>query len=332
MQQQTPAVVEPGVEGEFASLDDATEWLNSRPLRPGSLRGSVVLVDFGTYTCINWLRSLPYLRAWARKYRDDGLVVVGVHTPEFGFEHDLNNVRRVVRDLSIDYPVAVDNKYSIWNAFGNHYWPAVYFVDAQGQIRHHQFGEGDYEQSEGIIQQLLAESGVANIDRGLVSVVGRGVEAAADWANLQSLETYLGDERAENFVSPGGAVVGSHHVYAAPARLGLNHWALLGDWTIEREAARLNDSDSRIAYRFHARDLHLILGPAARDSFVRFRVTLDGRPPGAAHGADVDDQGNGIVTEHRLYQLIRQSGAIADRQFEIAFLDAGVEAFAFTFG
>jgi thiol-disulfide isomerase/thioredoxin len=296
------------------------------------LRGSVVLVDFVTYTCINWLRSLPYLRAWAWKYRHNGLVVVAVHTPEFGFEHDLNNVRRVVRDLSIDYPVAVDNKYSIWNAFGNHYWPAVYFVDAQGQIRHHQFGEGEYEQSEGIIQHLLTESGVANVDRGLVSVVGRGVEAAADWANLQSLETYLGDERAENFASPGGAVVARHHVYTAPARLGLNHWALLGDWTIEREAARLNDSDGRIAYRFHARDLHLILGPAARDSFVRFRVTLDGRPPGAAQGADVDDQGNGMVTEHRLYHLIRQSGAIADRRFEIAFLDAGVEAFAFTFG
>jgi thiol-disulfide isomerase/thioredoxin len=332
MQRVTPAAIQLPIEGESASLDGATQWLNSRPLTPSSLRGKVVLVAFWTYTCVNWLRSLPYVRAWAQKYEDKGLVVVGVHTPEFTFEHDVNNVRRAVRDMSIEYPVVVDNRYTIWNAFGNHYWPAVYFVDAQGRTRRHQYGEGDYERSEVIIQQLLAESGVTGVDRTLVSVEGHGVEAAADWGSLQSLETYLGDERAENFASPGGAVVGSRHVYAAPAQLGLNQWAVVGDWTVERQAARPNESDGRIAYRFHARDLHLILGPAMGGTSVRFRVLLDGRAPRAAHGIDVDEEGNGTVTEQRLYQLIRQPGPIADRQFEIEFLDSGVEAFAFTFG
>jgi thiol-disulfide isomerase/thioredoxin len=331
MQQITPAAVRLPVEGELASLDGAIEWLNSPPLTPTGLRGNVVLVDFWTYTCINWLRSLPYVRAWAEKYRDKGLVVVGVHTPEFAFEYKVNNVRRAVHDMAIAYPVAIDNKYAIWNAFGNHYWPALYFVDAQGRIRHHQYGEGDYEQSEAIIQDLLAENGVTAVDRELVSVDGRGVEAAADWGSLQSLETYLGYERAENFASPGGAV-GSRHVYATPAQLNLNQWALSGDWRVEKQAARLNESGGRIAYRFHARDLHLILGPAVEGTFVGFRVLLDGRPPGAAHGVDVDEAGNGTVTDQRLYQLIRQARPIVERQFEIEFLDPGVESYAFTFG
>jgi thiol-disulfide isomerase/thioredoxin len=329
MRQVPPAAVQLPIEGEFPSLDDGIEWLNSPPLTPTALRDHVVLVDFWTYTCINWLRTLPYVRAWAHKYRDKGVVVVGVHTPEFAFEQDVDNVRRAVREMSIDYPVVVDNKYAIWNAFGNHYWPALYFVDAQGRVRHHQFGESDYEQSEVVIQHLLAENGV--IDRDLVSVDGRGVEAAADWGSLQSLETYLGYERAENFASRGGAV-GNRHVYAIPAQLKLNQWALAGDWSVQREAARLNESGGWIAYRFHARGLHLILGPAVGGSSLRFRVLLDGRPPGGAHGVDIDHEGNGTVTDQRLYQLIRQPRPIADRQFEIEFLDSGVEAFAFTFG
>jgi thiol-disulfide isomerase/thioredoxin len=314
------------------SLGGATEWLNSPPLTTAGLRGNVVLVDFWTYTCINWLRTLPYLRAWAEKYKAQGLVVIGVHTPEFTFEHDLDNVRRAVKDLRVDYPVAIDNDYAIWSAFDNHYWPALYFADAQGQIRHHQFGEGAYEQSEMVIQRLLTEAGTSSIGQELVSVDPGGVEAAADWDSLWSPETYVGYERAENFASPDGAVFDTRHVYATPARLRLNHWALAGDWTVGRQATVLNEADGRIAYRFHARDLHLVMGPAQRETLVRFRVRIDGQPPGAAHGTDADDQGNGTITEPRLYQLVRQPGPVAERTFEVTFLDPGVQAYAFTFG
>jgi thiol-disulfide isomerase/thioredoxin len=327
-----PAEVHLPMEGELPSLGGATAWLNAPPLSVADLRGHVVLVDFWTYTCINWLRTLPYVRAWAEKYREHGVVTIGVHSPEFSFEHDLENVRRAARDMRVAYPIAIDNDYAIWSAFNNHYWPALYLVDAQGRIRYHQFGEGAYEQSEMILQQLLAEAGIGGIAHELVSVDAQGAEAAADWSDLRSPENYVGDARTENFASPGGAVLDQPRVYAAPARFSLNHWALAGDWTVEREATVLNKANGRIAYRFHARDLHLVMGPAARGTPVRFRVFIDGQAPGAAHGIDVDEQGNGTVTEQRLYQLIRQPKPIADRQFEIEFLDAGVEAFAFTFG
>jgi thiol-disulfide isomerase/thioredoxin len=327
-----PAAVQLPVEGSMPSLAGATEWLNSPPLTAAGLRGSVVLVEFWTYTCINWLRTLPYVRAWAQHYQDRGLVVIGVHTPEFDFEHDLDNVRRAVKDLRVDYPVAVDNDYAIWSAFDNHYWPALYFVDAHGQIRHHQFGEGRYEESEMLLQQLLTEAGSGGIGRDLVSVDAGGVEAAADWGSLRSPENYLGYERTDNFASSNGAVLDTPHVYAAPAGLRLNHWALAGDWTVGRGAVALNQAGGRIAYRFQARDLHLVMGPAARGMPVRFRVLIDGQPPGAAHGTDVDDQGNGTVTDPRLYQLVRQPGPVTDRTFEVIFLDPGVQAYAFTFG
>ncbi len=328
----SPSAVRLPVEGNLPSLDGANEWLNSPPLTAAGLRGKVVVVDFWTYTCINWLRTLPYVRAWAEKYKDQGLVMIGVHTPEFDIEKNVDNVRQALKDRRIDYPVAIDNKYAIWNAFNNHYWPALYFIDAQGHIRHHQFGEGGYERSEMVIQQLLAEAGVGGIDQELVSVDPQGAEVAADWNSLQSPETYAGYERTENFASPGDIVLDVPHVYAAPARLGLNEWSLSGDWTVGRQATRLNKANGRIAYCFHARDLHLVMGPAAQGTSVRFRVLIDGQPPEAAHGIDVDDQGNGTAAEQRLYQLIRQPKPIVDRQFEIAFLDPGVEAFAFTFG
>ena len=330
--QMTPAAVHLPVEGDLPSFNGANEWLNSPPLTAAGLRGKVVLIDFWTYTCINWLRTLPYVRAWAEKYKDQGLVVIGVHTPEFAFEKNVDNVRRAVKDIRIDYPVAIDNDYAVWRAFNNHYWPALYFVDAQGHIRHHQFGEGGYERSEMIIQQLLAEAGMGDTGHELVSDDARGVEAAADWSSLWSPETYVGYERTENFASPGGVVLDEPHVYAAPARLGLNEWSLAGDWTMGKQATVLNQANGRIAYRFHARDIHLVMGPAARGTSVRFRVLIDGQPPEAAHGIDVDEQGDGTATEQRLYQLIRQPKPIVDRQFEIEFLDPGVEAFAFTFG
>ena len=320
------------IESAMPSLGGATGWLNSQPLTVADLRRNVVLIDFWTYTCINWLRSLPYVRAWAERYRDQGLVVIGVHTPEFAFERDLDNVRRAAKDMRVDYPIAIDSDYGIWRAFNNHYWPALYFVDAQGQIRHHHFGEGDYEMSEMVIQQLLAEAGSSGIDDELVSVDAHGIEAGADWDSLRSPENYAGYERTENFASPGGPILGERRVYSAPARLRLNHWALSGDWTVGNQAIGLNEANGRIAYRFHARDLHLVMGPVAPGSSVRFRVLIDGQPPDAAHGIDVDDQGNGTVTEQRLYQLIRQPQPIADRRFEIEFFDSGVEAFAFTFG
>jgi thiol-disulfide isomerase/thioredoxin len=327
-----PAAVALPIEGELPSLGGATAWLNSPPLSAAELRGKVVLVDFWTYTCINWLRTLPYVRAWAEKYKEHGVVVIGVHTPEFSFEHDLENVRRAVKDMQVDYPIAIDNDYAIWSAFDNHYWPALYLVDAQGRIRAHQFGEGAYEQSEMMLQQLLAEAGIDGIAPELVSVDAQGAEVAADWGDLRSPENYVGYERTENFASPGGAILNKPRVYTAPARFSLNQWALAGDWTVESEATVLNKANGRIAYRFHARDLNLVMGSAARGTSVRFRVSIDGLPPGAAQGVDVDEQGSGMVSDQRLYQLIRQPGDIADRLFEIEFLDAGVEAFAFTFG
>jgi thiol-disulfide isomerase/thioredoxin len=326
------AAADPPPGGGLASLGGATGWLNSPPLTAAGLRGSVVLVDFWTYTCINWLRTLPYLRAWARRYHDQGLVVLGVHTPEFGFEHDPDNVRRAVADLGVEFPVAVDNDYAVWDAFDNHYWPALYFVDAQGQVRHHRFGEGDYQQSEMVLQQLLAEAGAGGVPDDLVVVDAVGVEVAADWDSLRSPENYLGYERTENFASADGAVLDARQAYTAPARLRLNHWALAGDWTVGRQAVVLEAAGGRIADRFHARDLHLVMGPAAGGAPVRFRVRLDGQPPGAAGGADVDERGEGVATWPRLYQLVRQPGPVGERTFEVTFLDPGLRAYAFTFG
>jgi thiol-disulfide isomerase/thioredoxin len=319
-------------QSELASLDRANEWLNSRPLTVPELRGKVVLVDFWTYTCINWLRTLPYVRAWSEKYKDKGLVVIGVHAPEFSFEKEPSNVRSAVKDMRVEYPVAVDNEHVIWRAFRNNYWPALYFVDAYGRVRHHHFGEGAYDQSEMVIQQLLREAGASDVGMDTVSVDGRGLEAAADWNSLRSGENYVGYERTQSFASPGGAVPDKARMYELPARLRLNEWALSGDWTVNREAVAPNKADGRIAYRFHARDLHLVMGPKTPGTTVRFRVLIDGQPPGAAHGSDVDEHGNGTVTRQRLYQLIRQTSPIADRLFEIEFPDPNVQAFAFTFG
>jgi thiol-disulfide isomerase/thioredoxin len=328
----TPAAVQPPGVGALAWLGRATAWLNSPPLTAAELRGRIVLVNFWTYTCINWLRTLPYVRAWAEKYRQHGLVVIGVHTPEFDFEHDLDNLRRATKDLRVNHPIAIDNDYAIWDAFGNRYWPTLYVIDAHGHRRHHLFGEGDYEQSEGIIQRLLAETGTGGIGQDLVSVAATGVEAAADWDSLWSPENYLGSAHTENFASPNGAVRGTRHVYALPVRLRLNHWAVAGDWTVKREAIVLHQAEGRIVYRFHARDLHLVMAPTVPGSPIRFRMRLDNQPPGVAHGSDVDDQGNGALTQPRLYQLIRQPGPVSDRTFEITFLDPGVQAYAFTFG
>jgi hypothetical protein len=319
------------VEGELPPLDGATGWLNSEPLAPARLRETVAVVDLWTYTCINWLRQLPYLRAWAQKYSGQGLVMIGVHTPEFSFEHKPDNVRRAVQEMGITYPVATDNNYAVWQAFGNHYWPALYFADAQGRIRHHHFGEGEYGQSEMVIQQLLAEAGHGG-GSDLVSVTARGLEAPADSGSLRSPENYTGYERTENFASPGGPVRDKPHAYAVPAPLRPGQWALSGDWTMEEEAATLNAANGQIACRFHARDLNLVMGPAAPAAPVRFRVALDGQPPGAGHGAGVDGDGNGTLAQQRVYQLIRQPGPVADRTFEITFLGAGAQAYCFTFG
>jgi thiol-disulfide isomerase/thioredoxin len=330
--QTPPAASKLPDEGAFPSLDGATAWLNSQPLTAAGLRGKVVLVDVWTYTCINWLRTLPYVRAWSEKYKDQGLVVIGVHSPEFPFEQDIDNVRRAAKDMNVEYPIAIDNDFAVWDAFKNQYWPALYLVDAHGRIRHHQFGEGGYDRTERAIQQMLAAAGANGVSRELVSVSPRGAEAAPDWDSLKSPENYLGSARTEHFSSPGGATTGKPRVYAAPAKLRLNHWALSGDWTVEKGLTLLNKSNGRIAYRFHARDLHLVMGPAKPGTAVRFRVLIDGQAPRAAHGADVDDQGNGTVREQRLYQLVRQAKPIVDRLFEIEFLDPGLEAFAFTFG
>ena len=327
-----PSTVRLPIRGQMPSLDGATGWLNSPALTPAGLRGKVVLVDVWTYTCINWLRTLPYVRAWDEKYRNQGLVVIGVHSPEFEFEKNVDNIRRAVMEMKVNYPVAIDSNFAIWRALRNQAWPARYIVDAQGRIRHHHDGEGEYAQAESIIQQLLSEGGAGGIDRKLVSVEGRGLEAPADWSNLRTPETYVGYGRTENFSSPGGTVRDKRRAYTVPARLGLNQWALSGDWTVKEQFAALNAPKGRIAYRFHARDVHLVMGPAAQGTSVQFRVSIDGQPPRADRGDDVDEGGNGKVMEQRLYQLIRQRSSIRDRQFEIEFLDPGVEAFAFTFG
>ncbi len=319
------------VEGVAPSLNGAVTWLNSPPLTMAKLKGKVVVIDFWTYSCINCLRSVPYVRAWAQKYKDQGLVVIGVHAPEFAFEKNVGNVKKAIVDLKINYPVAVDNDYAIWRAFNNQYWPAHYFVDATGKVRSHHFGEGDYDQSERVIQQLLAEAGKAKVDASLVKVDASGAQMASDARDVGSPETYVGYERAENFASPGGAVRDALHVYSV-GTLRLNAWGLSGDWTVGAQQAGLNASGGGIAYRFHARDLHLVLGPASDGGKVRFRVTIDGKPPGENHGMDTDANGNGVITGQRLYQLVRQKGAIDDRIFEIQFLDAGAQAYAFTFG
>ena len=327
----TPRADPSSSEGVLPSLGSATEWLNSQPLTASALRGRIVLIQFWTYTCINWLRTLPYVRAWHQRYTDQGLTVVGVHTPEFEFERDVDNVRRAARDLSVDYPIAIDSDYAIWTAFENHYWPALYFIGANGHLRGHHFGEGDFERSERTLQGLLTEAGIGDVGDELVSVDGVGIEAGADWESLRSPETYVGYARTSNFASPGG-LVGARNVYTAPSRIGLNEWALSGDWTVDRYAAVLNAADGRIAFRFHARDLHLVMAPAAGVASVRFRVLIDGRAAGPDHGIDVDEQGDGTVIEPRLYQLVRQRGHVRERAFEIAFLDPGVEVYAFTFG
>jgi cytochrome c biogenesis protein CcdA/thiol-disulfide isomerase/thioredoxin len=306
-------------------------WLNSPPLNLEALKDHVVLVDFWTYSCINCVRTIPYIRAWAEKYKDDGLIVVGVHTPEFAFEKDPDNVRRAVTELGISYPVVIDSDYKIWKAFNNRYWPADYLVDATGRIRHTQFGEGGYAESERQIRELLKERNGTPPAGGLVNVTGTGAEAPS--ANdIKSPETYIGYEGADKFVSPGDLRNDVSYRYSVPASLKLNDWALSGAWTDRAEVASLDSAPGSIVFRLHARDLHLVLGPASNGKPVRFRVSIDGHPPGEDHGVDTDEQGNGTVTEHRLYQLIRQKNAIQDHTFEIEFLDPGAQAFAFTFG
>jgi thiol-disulfide isomerase/thioredoxin len=307
------------------SFGGASGWLNSEPLDPSRLRGHVVLVDFWTLTCINWLRTEPYIRAWSQAYRADGLVVIGVHTPEFSFEGEIDRVRRATEQLAIDYPVAVDSDYGIWRAFDNHYWPALYFVDADGIIRDHHFGEGRYEQSERVIQQLLG------VERGLVTVQGLGVEAEADWDHLRTPETYLGYERSEHFASPGGAAFDEPRAYQLPERLELNRWALSGAWTIGRESVVLDQPGGSIVYRFHARDAHLVLSPGTRPP-IPFQVILDGEAPGPSHGVDVDEDGSGVLRDGRLYQLVRQDDEVRERTLEVTFLEAGAQAYVFTFG
>jgi len=327
----TPVAARPTIEGQLPSLAGATAWINSPPLTPAGLRGKVVLVDFWTLTCVNWLRTLPYVRAWSTRYKDKGLVVIGVHTPEFSVEHEIENIRRAAKAMRVDYPVAVDNDHRVWRAFDNNYWPAVYIADAQGKIRYHHFGEGAYEKTERVIQRLLAEAGATGVPADLVTVDPRGTEVAAAWNDVKSGEAYVGTDKAENFASPGGAS-GKPRAYTVPAQLSLNHWGLAGEWTVGRELAAAGKPKTRIVYRFHARDVNLVMGPGNTGGPVRFRVLVDGRAPKTAHGTDVDAQGNGTVTEPRLHQLVRQPKPIVDRTFEIEFLDPGVEAFCFTFG
>ena len=315
------------IEGEMPSFAGANGWLNSPPLTPAGLRGKVVLVDFWTYTCVNWLRTLPYVRAWNEKYKNMGLVVIGVHTPEFEFEKNVDNMRRAAAAMAVHYPIAIDNDYAVWRAFNNNYWPALYFVDAQGHIRHHEFGEGRYDQSEMIIQGMLREAGVTGIHDELVAPDARGLEVAADWATLKSPESYTGYEQAEGFASR--AEYDKRHRYTIPS-LALNHWGLSGDWTITARKAIANESGVTLAYRFHARDLNCVIAPPPKPA--RIRVRIDGQPPGAAHGTDVDADGNGTLSEPRTYQLIRQSHPITDRTCTIEFLDAGTEVYCFTFG
>jgi len=320
------------VEGRLASFEGATEWLNSDPLTPEGLRGQVVLVDFWTYTCINWLRTFPYLRAWAAKYRDDGLTVIGVHTPEFDFEGNIDNVVAQSRNLGVEYPIAVDSDYAVWSAFANHFWPAVYIADQEGRVRFHHFGEGEYPMTEMVIQQLLLDAGDGDTDQDLVMVDPRGLEVAADWQTLQSPETYVGYRQSTGFAQEGVAGFDAPTAYSPPGRLPLNSWALSGSWTVAAPAATLNEPGGRVAFRFHARDVNLVMGPSARGASIPFRVFLDGQLATDARGTDVDPDGSGVVSEQRTYQLIRQPGAIDDRLFEVEFSDAGVAAYCFTFG
>jgi cytochrome c biogenesis protein CcdA/thiol-disulfide isomerase/thioredoxin len=322
----------PAVEGALPPLNGATAWLNSTPLTPEALRGKVVLVDFWTYSCINCLRSLPYIKSWYDKYKDHGLVVIGVHAPEFAFEKDQDNVRRAVGDLGIHYPVALDNNYAIWQGFNNQYWPAHYFIDPQGRIRAHHFGEGDYDKSEQTIRNLLTEAGFKDLPPAASEMVGKGVEAAADEANVKSPETYIGYSRAANFRSTPAFASDRSQAYALPEKLSLNQWGLGGQWTVGEELATLDAPDGKISFRFRARDLHLVLGPAKAGKPVRFRVLEDGAAPGMDHGVDTDAAGNGIIGEQRLYQLIRQSKGASEHTFTIEFPDGGVQAFSFTFG
>jgi methionine-S-sulfoxide reductase len=322
----------PKVEGDMPELAGATDWLNSKPLTRASLRGKVVVLDFWTYSCINCLRALPYVNAWYQHYKDSGLVIIGVHSPEFEFEKSTANVREAVQKFDIQYPVAVDSNMALWKAFNNRFWPAHYFVDAQGRIRGHHFGEGKYARSERTIRQLLVEAGAKNLPDPLDDAAGQGVSAASDAANVSSPETYLGFARAENFSSPGSFARDAVKTYEPPAKLSLNQWALAGKWKVSGEKATLTAPPGRVLFRFRARDLHLVLGPGAERKPVRFRVLLDGKPPGADHGMDTDEAGNGTVREQRLYQLIRQKGAVGEHEFTIEFLDGHVEAYSFTFG
>jgi cytochrome c biogenesis protein CcdA/thiol-disulfide isomerase/thioredoxin len=319
------------VEGQLPSLDGAVEWLNSKPLTAEQLRGKVVLVDFWTYSCINCIRSIPYTRAWAEKYKDQGVVVIGVHAPEFAFEKNIGNVKKAIQDFGLGYPIAVDNNFKIWRAFRNNYWPALYIADTKGQIRYHHFGEGNYDKTEEVIQQLLTEAGKEKVETGMVKPDGKGAQAAPDLGHIGSSETYIGYERASDFVSHEGlrSNVAQDYTTAAP---GLNEWGLTGNWTVGPELATLNREGGGITYKFSARDLHLVLGRRSDSKPVRFQVTIDGQPPGDSHGADIDADGNGTVTQTRLYQLVRQAGDVRARTFEVRFLDPGVEAFAFTFG
>jgi thiol-disulfide isomerase/thioredoxin len=325
LERRTSGIPDLSPDGELPSLAGATGWLNTEPLTPAGLRGKAVLVDFWTYTCINWLRTEPYVRAWSQAYRDNGLVVIGVHTPEFSFEHEIDRVRQAANERGIDYPVALDSDYAIWSAFENHYWPALYFIDMEGIIRDHHFGEGRYERSERVIQRLLG------VERELVSVEGLGVEAEADWDHLRTPETYLGYGRSERFASAEGAAFDERLAYGLPERLLLNHWALAGEWTIGREKVVLDRAGGSIANRFHARDAHLVLSPGAGGS-IPFRVRLDGEAPGPSHGVDVGEDGNAVLRDARLYQVVREHDAVNERTLEVTFLESGAEAYVFTFG
>jgi hypothetical protein len=315
------------VEGELPELDGATAWLNSEPLTPAGLRGKVVLVQFCTYSCVNWLRTLPYVRAWDERYRDEGLAVIGAHSPEFPFEHEIERVRPALEAMGVRYPIAMDNDFAVWRAFGNQYWPALYLADAEGRLRYHHFGEGHYEESEHAIQQLLADDAHRT-----VSVDTGGLEVGADLDTLGSPETYVGYARGERFASPEEVQLDQAATYSEPSGLRPNAWSLSGNWTFGPQATAMNEAGGRISYRFRARDVNLVLGPSASEAPVRFRVLVDGEPPGEGRGVDVDEDGNGTVVEARLYQLVRQRGNGSDRSFEITFLDAGVRAYVFTFG
>jgi thiol-disulfide isomerase/thioredoxin len=332
MSQPNPFASSNPSESKISAFDRDVTWLNSRPLGAAELRGKVVLVDFWTYTCINWRRTLPWLRTWAEQYRDSGLVVIGVHTPEFGFEADVDNIRQAVRAQDVGYPVAVDSGHSIWDDFGNQFWPAVYLLDARGRVRERKFGEGGYEQLENAIQRLLAESGRRTFDTRPVAVRVYGAELGADWRNMRSPETYVGTAHGESFASVRTVFADRSRVYGYPSHLRLNEWALAGSWTLNPDSAVLRAARGKVVFKFHARDLHIVMGPATHGTSIPYRVTIDGRPPGAAHGIDTDAEGRGTVDAQRMYQLIRQPQPIGDRQFEIEFLEPGVEIFVFTFG